>query len=91
MNRARIRPGEGPELASESTNAPVGDPEAVRRKYLAEIPARQRSIFLQAWSGRSRKAAIRAACIECMGFQSAEVNRCTRPACALFPYREDRL
>lgn len=35
----------------------------------------------------SRKQAIRNFCLECMGYESAEVIRCTSNACWLFPYR----
>jgi len=31
--------------------------------------------------------AIRRQCLECMGFQQAEVPRCTAPNCPLFPFR----
>jgi len=59
-------------------------------RKLASIPQRQRGIFLRAWSGKSRKAAMRAFCLECMGFEAAEVGRCTAPACPLYEYREGR-
>ena len=35
----------------------------------------------------TRKKAIRLFCIECMGFQVGEVNKCCAPTCPLFPYR----
>jgi len=31
--------------------------------------------------------AIRCQCIECMGFQLAEIPKCTAPLCPLFPFR----
>ena len=31
--------------------------------------------------------AIRRFCLECMGYQQAEVPRCTAPNCPLFPFR----
>ncbi len=91
MNEGPLHPDDRPESSPESTICPQADSEAARRERLAQIPVRQRSIFRRAWAGRSRKAAIRAACLECMGYQSAEVNRCTAPACPLYPYREARL
>ena len=33
------------------------------------------------------RAAIRNHCLECVGYESAEVARCTAPACWLYPYR----
>ena len=91
MNQAPIRPDHRPESAPGIAESAPADPEAVRQKRLAQIPVRQRPIFLRAWTGKSRKAAIRAFCLECVGYESAEVNRCTAPACPLYPYRGDRL
>ena len=91
MNQAPIGPDNVPEFASERPDYSRAELEAARQERLAQIPTRQRPIFRRAWQGRSRKAAIRAFCLECMGYQSAEVNRCTAPACPLYPYREDRL
>lgn len=31
--------------------------------------------------------AIKKFCLECMGFQQPEIERCTAPACPLFPFR----
>ena len=93
MNDASIRPDDRPESAPGIANNTPADPEAVQAKRtakLAQIPPRQRPIFLRAWTGKSRKVAIRAFCLECFGYESAEVNRCTAPTCPLFPYREDR-
>ncbi len=33
------------------------------------------------------RTAIRNHCLECVGYESAEVARCTAPACWLYPYR----
>jgi len=35
-------------------------------------------------------AAIRAFCIECMGYQRAEVEKCTAPECPLYQWRFGR-
>ena len=35
----------------------------------------------------SRVNAIRNHCLECVGYNSAEVERCTAPECWLWPYR----
>jgi len=91
MSQASIRPSDRPESASGTTSARMVDLEGVRSKRLAPIPARQRPIFLRAWTGKSRKAALRACCLECMGYQSAEVNRCTSHACPLYAYRTGRI
>lgn len=91
MIHAQTRPDNRPETAPGTTITPQADPEAARKKQIAQIPARQRLVFSRAWSGKSRKAAIRAFCLECVGYEAAEVNRCTAPACPLYEYREGRL
>ena len=35
----------------------------------------------------SRKEAIRNFCLECMGYQVAEIKRCTATECWLYPWR----
>lgn len=35
----------------------------------------------------SRKEAIRNFCLECMGYQQAEIRRCTATECWLYPWR----
>lgn len=35
----------------------------------------------------SRKDAIRNFCMECMGYQMAEIRRCTSTECWLYPWR----
>ena len=35
----------------------------------------------------TRKQAIRNMCLECMGYQIAEVHKCTSEQCWLWPYR----
>lgn len=35
----------------------------------------------------SRKEAIRNFCMECMGYQQAEIRRCTSTQCWLYPWR----
>ena len=98
MKRGSTHPDDRPESAPGIAPRPPADPpagqadvEAVRHDKLADIPVRQRPIFRRAWKGKSRKAAIRAFCLYCMGYESAEVNRCTAPDCPLYEYREGRL
>jgi hypothetical protein len=56
-------------------------------KRLAEMPKSARGTYLRAVGGRSPKAAIKAFCSECCGWQRVEVARCTAPACPLYGYR----
>lgn len=51
-----------------------------------EIPKRYRKIFERTQAG-SRSAAVRAKCLECMGYSSVEVKTCTSPDCPLYHWR----
>ena len=62
-----------------------GEPAVARR--LEAVPAIYRAGYLKAVGGRSPKAAIKANCLECVGWQRAEVTRCSSPACPLYGYR----
>lgn len=53
----------------------------------AEFPKQSRGIYYRAMEGRSRKAAMDAFCIMCMGYSAAEVRACSNDACPLHPYR----
>ena len=88
MIQASVPPGDALETAPGSVKTPLADLDSVRRKRLAQIPGKCRLLYLRAWGGKSRKAAMRAFCLECMGYDAAEVRRCTAPACPLYPYRE---
>ena len=50
------------------------------------IPDRYRPLADRVKRG-SRAAAIKLHCLECVGYQSAEVNRCCAPECALYAFR----
>jgi hypothetical protein len=66
---------------------PVKTPEEKIAKRRADMPSLYRGIYDKAMSGTSRKAAMQAFCLECMGWQRKEVEHCTSPACPLYPYR----
>lgn len=52
-----------------------------------EYPKQTRGKYYKAMEGRSRKAAMDAFCIMCMGYSAASVKHCTAPHCPLYPYR----
>jgi len=57
---------------------------------LREMPSKYRATYRRAVEGRSLRASINAQCLECMGWQSAEVTACTDLGCPLWsvrPYR----
>lgn len=56
-------------------------------KRLAQIPVSSRNTYLRAMKGRSLKTAIKAQCLECVGWIREEVEKCTDLGCPLYPYR----
>ena len=63
------------------------DQEAKIAERLSQMPKKYRATYNQAMSGRSRKAAMRAFCLECCGWEIKEVFLCTDSGCNLYPYR----
>lgn len=74
--------------SSGGPEAGQGEIGAERAKRLTDVPAKYRKLYRRAWSGKSRKAAIRAFCLECVYWSEKEVRLCTAPACPLFEFRE---
>jgi hypothetical protein len=56
-------------------------------KRLAEMPELFRGAYMQAVDGNSPTTAIKAFCLECVGWQRPEVAACTSLACPLYAYR----
>lgn len=54
---------------------------------IGDIPSSYRGLYRRAMTGRSRRAAIRAHCLMCCGWQYVEVENCTATTCPLYPYR----
>lgn len=52
-----------------------------------DVPERYQKMYRFAVSGYSPKLAIRTHCIMCVGWERAEVARCTATGCPLYPYR----
>ena len=65
----------------------VDEIRTIDPKYVRQVPRKYRAIYERATSGKSRKAAVRAFCLECVGWQAREVDLCTSPGCPLYPYR----
>jgi hypothetical protein len=49
------------------------------------VPRHLRKLWARA--GHRALSAIRAMCVECMGYERAEVERCTATSCPLHPWR----
>jgi hypothetical protein len=58
-----------------------------QRAKLSGVPAIYRNTFTLAYEGRSRSAAIKAFCLDCVGFERKSIRECTSHACPLYPYR----
>jgi len=61
--------------------------EASILKRLAQMPVSQRNTYLRAIRGRSLTAGVKANCLECMGYDRAQIPDCPDTGCALWPYR----
>lgn len=46
-----------------------------------------RKVYTKAVSHKSRNAAVKAFCLECVGWEREEVKKCTDLACPLYGYR----
>ena len=55
--------------------------------YRRQIPKLYQGIYKRAMTGKSRKAAMHAFCLECVGWQIKEVHACSDTGCSLYPYR----
>lgn len=60
---------------------------SIVEQRLSQMPKHCRKTYLRAIGGRSPKSAIKSFCLECTGWQRAEVIHCTSLACPLWPYR----
>lgn len=58
-----------------------------QKEVLEEVPSSRRGIFMRAYTGKSRNAAIKAFCLRCVGYLSKDVQNCTAHKCPLHQYR----
>ena len=56
-------------------------------KRIAEIPQIYRKDYEKAVIGRSKPAAIKAFCLECVCWQKNEITNCTSVTCPLYTVR----
>lgn len=54
---------------------------------LGQMPAKYRATYRRAVKGKGLRACVNAQCLECCGWQSAEVARCTDLGCPLYAVR----
>ena len=77
----------GSSRAKRAQKAMSGPLSEKIKQHAKEFNPSSRKVYLRAMEGRSRKDAMTAMCIECMGYNPNEVKECTSPCCALYPYR----
>ncbi len=80
--KRRRRRGKRPNYSEE-------EEEAITKK-LKWVPKAAVNTFKRAYSGASKAAAVKAMCLECIGFIREEVRSCSAPTCPLWPYRPFR-
>jgi len=68
----------------------VASMEAEMEGRLRQMPKKFRGLYKRAMSGRSRKAAIRSFCLECVCWREQEVESCPDLGCPLHPYRSNQ-
>lgn len=76
-------------LGQQKPPPPASTGGPAREKRLSDAPAKYRGLYRKAWEGKSRKAAIRAFCLECVGWSEHEVRLCAAPACPLYEFRQN--
>lgn len=85
--RAALRSKSCRELIQEAKLSATGAQVPLIEAKLAQMPEICRHGYLQAMKGHSRGAAMKAFCMECVGWNREEVRACTAAACPLYPYR----
>lgn len=61
--------------------------QAKREERLKWYTPTARAVVKRAWGGKSRKAALKAFCLECVGCERKLITECTAYACPLWEYR----
>ena len=56
-------------------------------REMREIPEQYRVVYNKAMGGKSRRAGIKAFCLECCGWSYSDVANCSDLGCPLYPYR----
>jgi len=54
---------------------------------LKQMPSKYRATYRRAIKGKSLRACVNSQCLECSGWQSGEVDRCTDLGCPLYAVR----
>mgnify|MGYP006908300629 FL=1 len=52
-----------------------------------DVPKKYQRLYEKARTGKSRKAALRMTCLQCVGWQEHEFRLCPSTHCQNYPYR----
>ena len=87
----KVREAKGKSSRTPKTPKPISSlrQEAVNKR-LAIIPVKCRNVYLKAVEGKSKSAAIKAFCLECVCWLREEITECTDLACPLWANRPFR-
>lgn len=58
-------------------------------EYLRTVPVTKRGVLQKSLEGKSRAAAIKSKCFDCVGFEdmTTRIRECATEICPLWPYR----
>lgn len=89
--KAKLKRLDEPICSTDKVTEPISKQEIKKERleYLKSLPFHGRfdARYKKAWAKKGRTPAVRMKCIDCMGFQLAEVDRCTIVTCPLYEYR----
>jgi hypothetical protein len=57
------------------------------RGVLSDIPKKYQRLYQRAMEGKSRKTAMRAACLRCCNWRESDVRRCSDVECPLYAFK----
>ncbi len=76
------------DFSQDVDNRPSDDEgEEIIDQYRQPVPKSFQAAYIRAVSGNSRKAVIRCGCLQCVGWNAAEVKKCTAPRCIYYKFR----
>jgi len=64
--------------------------EQDRKEWIDKISVNYKNHFVKAYSGKARTSAVKAKCLDCSTYDSAEAGRCNITVCPLYEYNPYR-
>lgn len=66
------------------------DVRAIQLGEVEKVTVKYRGVFEKAFTGLVRPAAVKAKCLQCVGYNRADVRDCEKSICPLWQYRPYR-